>query len=121
MIYLIDDDKSVRRAFELFLKSAGLEYHSFENAIEFLSTFKPSFDDIIVLDLNLPGMKGSDLLKEFTRKRIVTPIIIVTALDDPQSRESCKRNSVKAYLRKPVDCETLLDIIKFNLPSKIHI
>jgi FixJ family two-component response regulator len=120
MIYIIDDDKSVKRAFELFLKATALDYKSFESANEFLATFKPSLEDIIIMDLNLPGMKGSDLLKEFMQENLAVPVIVVTALDDPQTRESCRKYGVKAYLRKPVDCETLLDIIKFNLPSQVH-
>ena len=114
MIYLIDDDKSIRRAFELFLKSAGMEYISYESATEFLSVFKPGQQDIIVLDLNLPGISGCDLLKKLDQAGLHFPVIVVTAFDDPQSRETCRQFGVKAYLRKPLDGEALIDIIKYN-------
>jgi FixJ family two-component response regulator len=115
MIYLIDDDKSVRRAFELFLKSAGLEYKSFENANDFFALFSPETHDILVLDLHLPGISGIDLLEKFSRESTYLPVIVVTAFDDLSSREACRKYGVKAYLRKPVDGEALMDLIKYNL------
>ena len=111
MVYLIDDDKSVRRGFELFLKSAGMEFKSFESADEFLPQFKQEPGDVVVLDLHLPGMSGLDLLKRFEKDRKHITVIVVTAFDDPASRESCREYGVKAYLRKPVDGEALIDLL----------
>jgi FixJ family two-component response regulator len=118
MIYLIDDDKSVRRAFEIFLKSGGFDYKSFESADEFLTLSQPNTKNLLVLDLNLPGMSGIELLKKFKQEGTHIPVIVVTAFDDPESRELCRQYGVIAYLRKPVDGEALLDIIKYNLPSR---
>jgi FixJ family two-component response regulator len=117
MIYLIDDDKSVARAFALLLHSAGIHHQSFVSADEFLMVFKPGTNDLLVLDLNLPGMNGCDLLKKFDQDNIQIPVIVVTAHDDPDSRELCRQYGVKAYLRKPIDGEALLDLIRFNLPA----
>ena len=117
MIYLIDDDLSICRAFGLFLKSTGHEYKTLVSATEFLSSFKPADSDLIVLDLNLPDMSGCDLLKEFMREGIHPSVIIVTAFDDPQARECCKEYGVIAYLRKPVDGEALIDLISYNLEN----
>jgi FixJ family two-component response regulator len=119
MVYLIDDDRSVRRAFELFLKAAGIKYRSFESADEFLSGTVPELTDLLVLDLTLPGMSGCDLLKKFHQDDLQIPVIVVTAYDEPVSRECCRQYGVKAYLRKPVDGEALIDLIKFNLPVGI--
>ena len=115
MIYLIDDDRSVIRGFEMFLKSAGYKYKSYEGADEFLSQFKPDSEDLLVLDLSLPGTNGCELLEKFALADIRLPVIIVTSLDDPASRETCRKYGVKAFLRKPVDGEALIDIIKYNL------
>jgi FixJ family two-component response regulator len=113
MIYLVDDDKSVRRAFEMFLKSAGLGFQSFESADKFLTEYTPVKQDILVLDLNLPGMSGYELLKKFKQGGIHIPVIVVTAFDEPQSRKYCREYGVKAYMRKPVDGEALIDMIKY--------
>jgi FixJ family two-component response regulator len=111
MIYLIDDDKSVRRAFELFIKSAGMKFQSFESADDFIAERTPGLNDILVLDLNLPGMNGIDLLKKLDHDKIHVPVIVVTAFDDPQSRAYCKKYGVLAYMRKPVDGEALIDLL----------
>jgi FixJ family two-component response regulator len=117
MIYFIDDDESIRRGFGMFLKSAGLGHKSFESAEEFLSQFKPDRGDLLVLDMLLPGMNGCDLLKKFAMDDIHMPVIVVTASDDSHFLEYSRNYGVKAYLRKPVDSEALLDLIKFNTPA----
>ena len=114
MVYIVEDDKSIIRGFELFLKSSGMEFRSFESATDFLSGCQPEQKDVLVLDLNLPGMPGTDLLKKLEEEEIDLPVIVVTAFDEEQSREICKKYGVKAYLRKPVDGEALIDIIKYN-------
>jgi FixJ family two-component response regulator len=121
MIYLIDDDKSVRRGFELFFKSEGMDYISLEGAEDFLSQFKPGNGDLLVLDLSLPGLNGCDLLDRLSSDGIQIPVIVVTAFDDPQSREFCRTKGVKAYLRKPVDGDALVDTIKYIILSESHI
>jgi FixJ family two-component response regulator len=115
MIFLIDDDPSVRRGFEIFLKSVGYDYRSFESAEEFLLQFKPDKGDLVVLDLTLQGMNGTDLLEQFEEKAINIPVIIVTSSDEPGIRERCRKYGVKAFLRKPVDGEALLDLIRYNI------
>jgi FixJ family two-component response regulator len=117
MIYIIEDDTSIIRGFELFLKSAGMEFRSFESAIDFLDQCRPGELDILVLDMNLPGMTGCELLKKLGEEDLHIPVIVVTAFDDAQNRETCREYGVKAYLRKPVDGEALIDIIKYNQPS----
>jgi len=61
-------------------------------------------------------MSGFDLMKKFYQESKQIAVIIVTAYEDPQTRELCKQYGVIAFLRKPVDGEALLDIIKYNLP-----
>lgn len=116
MIYLVEDDISVVSAFELFLESAEMEYKSFESANIFLAQIILEQNDLLVLDLNLPGMNGCELLKTFVKKNIHIPVIVVTSFDEHFSRECCRQYGVKAYLRKPVDGEALIDLIKSILP-----
>jgi FixJ family two-component response regulator len=118
MIYIIEDDESVRRACELFLKLNGMESMPFESATDFIFKVKPGNQDTLILDLNFPGMSGCDLLKKYIQDGIHTRIIVVTAFDDPESLEICSQYGVKAYLRKPVDGQALIDIIKYNMPHK---
>ena len=115
MIYIIDDDKSVRRSFEILLSSADFEYTSFESAEEFLKFFTPKKNDFLILDIHMPGMNGCDLLNTLKEKNIQIPVIIITAFDEAFSRECAKNYGVKAYLRKPIDGEALIDLIEYNI------
>jgi FixJ family two-component response regulator len=117
MISIIEDDLSVREAIETLLKSVGMKYQSFDSAEQFLTGFNPCLEDIIILDLNLPGMNGCDLLKEIKPDGIKIKVIVTTAFDDLVSRELCRQYGVKAFLRKPVDGEALIDLINFNMSS----
>ena len=116
MISVIEDDHSVREAIETLLQSAGMQCQSFGSAEQFLAEFIPCQEDTIVLDLNLPGISGCDLLKKIDAQTNKFRIIVTTAFDDPVSRELCRQYGVLAYLRKPVDGVALIDIIRYNLP-----
>jgi two-component system, NtrC family, C4-dicarboxylate transport response regulator DctD len=115
MIYLIDDDKSVRRGLTLFFKAVGLDFVPFASADEYLANITADLKDIIILDLNLPVMNGIDFLKKLESEGIHLKVIVVTAFDDPLSRDYCVRYGVKAYMRKPVDGDALMDLIRFNM------
>jgi FixJ family two-component response regulator len=117
MIYLIDDDHAVLRGYELFLRSAKLECKAFDKANEFLFYYVPREGDLLILDLNLPETNGFEVLKRLSEENNTIPVIVVTSYDDYQSRKTCKDYGVKAFLRKPVDGETLIDIIRYNLQS----
>jgi|WetSurSiteA1Bulk_404760.scaffolds.fasta_scaffold117438_1 two-component system, LuxR family, response regulator FixJ len=119
MIYLIEDDTSVRRSLEFYLESAGLEYKSFGSAISFLSDGMATIDDLIVLDLNLPEMSGLELLDRFSQENKKIPVIVVTALYDAHSFEHCRQYGVLSYLQKPVSGATLIDII--NADSRLKL
>lgn len=116
MIYIVEDDVSVRRSFEMFLESAGLEYKSFESAESFFSDGVPTDHDLLLLDINLPGISGVDLLGILISRDNHVPVIVITAKDDSNTRETCLKYGVKAFLRKPVD-ETLIDLIKYHIAS----
>jgi FixJ family two-component response regulator len=115
MVYIIDDDLSVRRAIELFLESAGLENKCFESTEAFLEVAKPAESDLLVLDMNLPGMSGCEFLQYLNKNEMNLPVIIITAFDEQSSRDCAKKFGAIAYLRKPIDGESLLDFIKYSL------
>ena len=115
MVYLIDDDESVRRGFRLFLNSAGIDHQSFQSADEFLKVFEPHEGDLLVLDLNLPGTNGIDLLKTIEHWVFNCLLLLLRPMMNLKAREYCKHLGVKAYLRKPVDAEALLDIIRYDM------
>ena len=115
MIYIIDDDPFVRRGFNLLFKSAGLESSAIGSAEDFLAGFIHKDRDVLILDMHMPGMNGCDLLEYLANKEIFIPVIIVTAFDEPASRECARKYGALAYLRKPVDGEALIDLVKYSV------
>jgi FixJ family two-component response regulator len=119
MIYIIDDDQHVRDGFTVLLKSAGYECSAYDSAEMFLKYYKTGTNDLIILDMHLIGINGCALLEKLEEKGLHLPIIVITAFDEPKYRECCREYGVLAFLRKPVDGEALLDIIKYNLESQL--
>ena len=118
MIHIIDDDPNVRDGFSLLLNSAGYKCHSYESAEKFLEYYeKHHNNDLIVLDIHLRGMNGCDLMDFLSKKELYLPVIIITAYDDQATRLAAKKYGALAYLRKPVDSDALIDLIKFNTTS----
>jgi FixJ family two-component response regulator len=115
MIYIIDDDKYVRKGFEILFKSAGLESISCASAEEFIAGMKDVENDIILLDMHMPGMNGCELLEYLSKREIFYSVIVLTAYDEAASRDGAKKYGALAYLRKPVDSEALLDLIKYTV------
>jgi two-component system, LuxR family, response regulator FixJ len=118
MIFIIDDDHSMQRAFLLLLQAAGFDARAFSSAQEFLNYSPVSDDDCIILDLRMPGMNGFDLMKKLISKGIRTPVICVTAFDDAKSREQARELRATAYFTKPVDDQALIDAINWAIQSE---
>lgn len=119
MISIIDDDINVRMGFEILLKSAGYNSISFESAEAFLQQSLSGVNDLLLLDMHLPGMNGCEFLKLLKKTGIFIPVIIITAYDEPYSRQCAKDYGALAFLRKPVDSDALIDLIQYNL-STVH-
>jgi len=115
MIYIIDDHKSVRRSFEILFGSAGFNCKSYEGAKDFVDEYVQAEGDLLILDMHMPEITGCGLLKILEEKKIHIPVIIVTAYDETESRQCAKDFGAIAYLRKPIDGETLIDLINFNI------
>lgn len=117
MIYIVDDDEYVRRAYKLLLDSVGYNSLIYSDAINFLRECKPSESDLLILDMHMAEMSGYDLLKIQQKNNFKMPVIIVTAYDNPQARNNAHNYGVVAFLRKPIDADALIDIIKYHHPN----
>ena len=121
MILIIDDDRNVLRGYQILLKSAGLECCVFDNVEEFLCTWKKNEDDILILDIQMPGIDGCDLLEYLSKSDLQIPVIVVTAYDQPESRSISESYGVLAYLIKPVDSDILIELIKNQTASRMKV
>jgi FixJ family two-component response regulator len=111
LIYLIDDDASVCKAFGRLLRSASLDAETFSSAGEFLSNPRQKENACIIIDIRMPSLSGSDLRKRLAPEGIRIPVIAISAHDDEETREYAKELGAVGFFRKPVDDQALLDAI----------
>ena len=115
MIYVVDDDDSVRQATARLMKSAGLPVEMFASAEAFLQSVHPTTSDCLLLDIKLPGMSGLDLQRQLKQTGSKAPVIFLTAFDDGMNmNEACKIGAA-GYFHKPFDDQALLDTINFAM------
>ena len=115
VVFVIDDDASLRRAIRRVLGSVGLQVELFGSAHEFLAASRPDVPSCVVLDIRLPGMSGLDLQRELTSAGIHIPLIFITSYGDiPMSVRAMKAGAVE-FLTKPFLDQDLLDAIQLAL------
>src|SRR2546428_7247261 len=111
IVFVVDDDLSVRRSTERLIRAAGLKVHTFTSAREFLKHPRPEGPACLVLDVRMPGLSGMDLQRELAQSGIQIPIIFITAHGDiPMTFRAMKAGAVE-FLTKPFRSRTLLDAV----------
>ncbi|MFW2404852.1 MAG: response regulator transcription factor [Gammaproteobacteria bacterium] len=111
MVYVVDDDASVRKSLQRLLNGAGYTVEAFASAAEFLSAESPSAPSCAVLDLAMPGMDGLELQARLAEQELLLGIVFLTGHGDvPASVKAIKRGAVD-FLIKPVDEDCLLAAI----------
>jgi FixJ family two-component response regulator len=111
VVFLIDDDPSVRDALKSLLRSVGLEVQAFGSAQEFLRAKRPDAPACLILDVRLPGPSGLDFQRDMAESNIPLPIIFITGHGDiPMSVKAMKAGAVE-FLTKPFRDQELLDAI----------
>ena len=118
LVYIVDDDASVRKALKMLFLSANIDVQVFENAIDFLKYNIKEEMTCLVSDVKMKGMGGFELQQELLDKGINIPVIFLTAFDSSESRQRAKKACAVGYFRKPVDDQALLDTINWALSSK---
>jgi FixJ family two-component response regulator len=117
-VFVIDDDESVRRSFGRLLRSEALDVETFSCPEEFLNSPMQQENACILIDLHLEGMTGFDLQQQLVSNRIKTPVIVISASDDVQTREHARQLGAVAFFRKPIDDQALLDAISWAVSGR---
>jgi FixJ family two-component response regulator len=111
IVFVVDDDPSIRDALTSLIRSVGLRVETFESAREFLTRQHPDAPGCLVLDVRLPGLSGLDLQRELASARMTMPIIFITGHGDiPMTMQAMKAGAVE-FLTKPFRDQELLDAI----------
>lgn len=111
IVFVVDDDISVRESLDLLIRSEGLQVETFQSAQEFLDCRRPVVPSCLVLDLSLPGLNGLDLQKRLATERPEMPIIFITGHGDiPKTVQAMKAGAVE-FLTKPFRDDALLGAV----------
>jgi len=112
IVFVVDDDISVRESLELLIKSSGWQPETFASAGEFLARPRTAMPSCLVLDISLPDLNGLELQKLIAFERTDMPIIFITGHGDvPMTVQAMKAGAVE-FLTKPFDDEVLLSAIR---------
>jgi len=115
IVFVVDDDISVRESLELLIEFAGWQPETFASAEEFLARPRIATPSCLVLDVSLPALNGLELQKLIGADRVDMPIIFITGHGDvPMTVQAMKAGAVE-FLTKPFDDEVLLSAIRHAL------
>jgi FixJ family two-component response regulator len=112
IVFVVDDDASVRDAVQRLIASVGLRVQTFGSTSEFLSSKRPEAPACLVLDVRLPGASGLELQRDLIQAKVQIPIIFITGhADVPMTVRAMKAGAVE-FLTKPFRGQELLDAIQ---------
>ena len=112
IVFVVDDDVSVRESLELLIQNEGWQAETFASAQEFLDHPRVAIPSCLVLDVSLPGLNGLDLQQQIACERNALPIIFITGYGDvPKTVQAMKAGAVE-FLTKPFNDEVLLTAIQ---------
>lgn len=117
LIYVVDDDASVRQALKMLLTSANMEVRTFEQAKDLLKCEFREEKVCLIADIKMKGLGGIELQQELAKRGIKIPTIFLTAVDSNEIRQQAKQAGAAGFFRKPVDDQALLDTIQWALSS----
>ena len=117
LIYVVDDDVSVRKALTMLFMSADMEVKTFEAAEDFLKGQIREQNSCLISDIKLKGLSGLELQRQLAERGSKIPVIHITAFDSNEIRQQAKQAGAAGYFRKPVDDQALLDTIHWALSS----
>lgn len=116
-ILVIEDQEDLAELYRARLKGAGYKVQLALTGEEGLAEFRANGADLILLDMTLPEMQGTQVLRELRTLNAMIPIIIVTGETSETYRDESARLGVHGYLSKPPDYEALLEMIRRSLEA----
>jgi len=115
VVFVVDDDASMRRAVSNLIRSVGFRAEAFATAQEFLAVNPPDAPSCLILDVRLPQISGLDIQAELIKTQKQLPIIFITGYGDiPMSVKAMKAGAVE-FLTKPFRDQDLLDAVTIAL------
>ncbi len=114
-IGVLDDEPDMRKALRRLLSCRGFQVEEYDRGADVLDAVGSHRLDCLLLDLQMEGINGFEVLEAFLARQIHLPVIVITAHDEPGTAERVRGLGAVAYLKKPVDRDTLLSSISVAL------
>lgn len=112
IVFVVDDDESVRGSLRFLLRSVGLESHAFGSAAEFLAAYDPDQPGCLVLDVRMPGMSGLELQQELNVRGATIPVVFITGHGDIPMAVEAMQHGAHDFLQKPFRDEELIERVQ---------
>src|ERR1051326_6573240 len=112
VVHVIDDSAALRESFEALLESHGIKAHSYASAEEFWRNAAPLPIDCLIIDIDLPGASGVDLLGHLRRNDVVTPALFITGRRVSEDLRSTADRLAAALFEKPILPEELIPAVR---------
>lgn len=115
IVYVVDDDTSMRKSTCMLLDAAGFPYREYESANAFFAEYKPEQPGCLLLDLHMPGMSGIDLVERLRAEQAMLPILMVSGTGTIPLAVKGMKLGVLDFLVKPVEPELLMSKVRAAL------
>ena len=115
IVFVVDEDISIRASLELLIRSEGLQSETFASAREFLARPRPLVPSCLILALSLPDPNGFEEQRRIARERAEVPIIVISDYGDIPSTVQAMKAGAVDFLEKPLSHDVLLEAIRLSL------
>ena len=119
IVFVVDNDESVRDSLRLLIESSGYRTEAFASAEEFLQSGLMKNASCLILDIRMPEMNGFELQEHLAASGARIPIVFITGHDQSGMEEKAMKVGAIAYLRKPFDEQYLLDAIQLACEKRV--
>jgi two-component system, LuxR family, response regulator FixJ len=112
VVHVIDDDAALRESFEMLLEFQGIKVHSYASAEEFCRKAAPLPIDCLIIDIDMPGASGVDLLDLLRTNGVITPALFITGRRISENLRSAADRLAAAFFEKPILPEELISTVR---------
>lgn len=111
VVHVVDDDSLVRDSLAALLTACGVDVREYASGNQFLDSYRPNDDEVVLLDVRMPGADGVEVLTRLREEGVNAHVIMMTGHAEPHDISRCYGDGVLAFLDKPFDPERLLELI----------